>query len=116
LAPSVPIAFQVVCEDFSLPHNQALALGVVVNELVTNSLKYAFPDEKAGNITAELSSGAIELSVSDNRIGLSAAADPGGLGSRIVQLLVQQLECEITYVRLGPGLRVRVKAPPPLVE
>lgn len=82
LAPSGPVAFQVLCEDFSLPHDQALAI-----------LEYAFPDEKAGNMTVELSDGeAIELLVSDNGAGLSALADPGGLGSRIVQPLVQQIE------------------------
>lgn len=76
-----------LCEDFSLPHNQALAIGIIANELVTNSLKYAFPDEKAGHITVELSDReAIELSVSDNGFGFSATADPAGLGWRIVQL------------------------------
>jgi two-component system, sensor histidine kinase PdtaS len=111
LAPSAPVAFQVLCEEFSLPHATALAIGIIANELVTNSLKYGFPDERAGHITVELSkTNEIELSVSDNGIGLTAAAEPGGLGSRIVQLLTQQLEGEIAYERLNPGLRVRVRA------
>jgi two-component system, sensor histidine kinase PdtaS len=114
LAPSGPIAFQVLSEDFSLPHNHALAIGIITNELVTNSLKYGFPDDGAGHITVALSSReGIELSVSDNGVGLSPAADPGGLGSRIVRLLAQQLEGEIEYERLNPGLRVRVRTHPP---
>lgn len=42
LAPSGPVAFQVVCEDVYMPNNHALAIGMITNELVTNSLKYAF--------------------------------------------------------------------------
>jgi two-component sensor histidine kinase len=96
------------CEDFSLPHNQALAIGIITNELVTNSLKDAFPDEKASHITISLSDNqGIELTGSDNGIGLLASADPGGLGSRIVQLLTQQLEGEITTNGSGLGVRVR---------
>ncbi len=111
LSPSGPVAFRVLGGDFSLPHNQALAIGIIANELVTNSLKYAFPDETAGHVTVELlNANGIELSVSDNGVGLSATGEPGGLGSRIVQLLTQQLEGEISYERLDTGLRVLVRA------
>jgi len=113
LAPSGPVAFRVVCGDFSLPHNQALAIGIIVNELVTNALKYAFPNEVPGHVTVELSKvDGIELLVSDNGVGLSTTGKPGGLGSRIVRLLTEQLEGEITYERLDAGLRVRVRAKP----
>ncbi|MGY4259065.1 two-component sensor histidine kinase [Bradyrhizobium sp. USDA 4516] len=113
LAPSGPVAFQVVCEDILLPNNHALAIGMITNELVTNSLKYAFPGDRPGNVVVSLSKGdGIELSASDNGIGLREGAEPGGLGSRIVHLLTQQLEGEITYERLDPGLRVQVRAHP----
>ena len=113
LAPSGPVAFQVVCGDFVLPHNHALAIGMIANELVTNSLKYAFPNERAGHVIVTLSNAdEIELSVSDNGVGLADGPAPGGLGSRIVQLLAQQLEGELTYERQDPGLCVRVRANP----
>jgi hypothetical protein len=70
-----------------------LGMSAADYELVTNSLKYAFPDEAAGHITVSLSNrDRIQLSVPDNGIDVSATADPAGLGSRIVQLLTQQLE------------------------
>ncbi|WP_234683696.1 sensor histidine kinase [Bradyrhizobium monzae] len=113
LAPSGPVAFKVLCDDIDLPNSHALAIGMIANELVTNALKYAFPGDRPGNVVVSLSKGdGIELSASDNGIGLQASTDPGGLGSRIVQLLAQQLDGEIAYERLDPGLRVRVRAHP----
>jgi two-component system, sensor histidine kinase PdtaS len=114
LAGSGPIAFQVNCEEVYLPNHHALAIGIIANELVTNSLKYAFPDDRPGQIAVHLSmSDGIDLSVSDNGVGLSDAKDPVGLGSRIVQLLAQQLEGTLHYDRLELGLRVRLRAPRP---
>lgn len=113
LAPSGPVAFQIVCDDVYLANNHALAIGMIVNELVTNSLKYAFPCDTPGHIVVAFSGAdGVELSVSDNGTGLSGSAEPGGLGSRIVQLLTQQLGGDIAYDRLEPGLRVRVRARP----
>jgi hypothetical protein len=75
--------------------------------------KHAFPGDRAGPIAVTSSSGSgIELSVSDNGVGLGEGEEPGGLGARIVQLLAQQLEGETSYERLDPGLRVRVRAHP----
>jgi two-component sensor histidine kinase len=48
------IAFQVLCEDRYLSNQQALAIGIVTNELVTNALKYAFPDGRSGHVIVEL--------------------------------------------------------------
>ena len=114
LAPSGPVAFRVVCEDTYVPNHQALALGIVANELVTNSLKYAFPDHRAGHILVELSTtNGIELSVCDNGVGLRGDGDPGGLGSRIVMLLTQQLNGSLVYERQNSGLCARLRAPTP---
>ncbi len=111
LAPSAPIAFQVVCDEVYHPHNEALAIGIIAKELGTNSLKYAFPDDRPGHVTVAFAGGAgMELSVFDNGRGLPDATAPGGLGSRIVQLLTQQLEGEIAYERLDPGLLARLSA------
>lgn len=113
LAPSGPVAFKVACDAIELPHHQALAIGMIANELVTNCLKYAFPDDRAGHVVVALANGdGLELSVSDNGVGLTSGSDPEGLGSRIISLLTQQLEGEISYERLDPGLRVVLRARP----
>jgi two-component sensor histidine kinase len=112
LTPSGPVAFQISCDDVELPHHQALAIGIVTNELVTNCLKYAFPGDRSGNILVALRVGdRLELSVSDNGVGFNDAARTTGQGSRIIELLTQQLEGTIQYERLDPGHRVELKAP-----
>ncbi|MCC8977318.1 sensor histidine kinase [Bradyrhizobium acaciae] len=112
LPPSGPVAFNVVSESAIVPHNQALAIGIVVNELVTNSLKYAFPDNRPGQISVRLSvDSGIEVTVADNGVGREGESDRGGLGSRIVLLLTQQLGGTLVYEELHPGLCARLNAP-----
>lgn len=112
LAPSGPIAFHVRSEDIELPNHQALAIGIIANELVTNSLKYAFPDNRPGYVSVELSAAReIELVVSDNGIGHDAEGNPSGLGSRIVMLLTEQLGGTLAYERRRSGLCARLRAP-----
>jgi len=112
LAPPGPIAFKVLGDDIDLPNNQALAIGIITNELVTNSLKYAFPDSRPGLVSIELTAAKeIELTVSDNGVGHNSEGDPCGLGSRIIKLLTQQLGGTLEYAKLQPGLSVRLRAP-----
>lgn len=112
LAQTGPVAFEVRSDDVDLPNNQALAIGIIVNELVTNSLKYAFPDNRPGHVLVALSvAKEIELVVSDNGVGHDGASDPSGLGSRIIMLLTQQLGGTLVYDRQKAGLRVRLRAP-----
>lgn len=112
LGASGPVAFHVNCDEAHLPNQQALAVGIIINELVTNALKYAFPDQRSGQIVVELTvAGEIELSVRDNGIGLIGDQHPTGLGSRIVALLTQQLGGTLSYEPLDPGVMVVLRAP-----
>lgn len=112
LAPPGPIAFEVISDDVDLPHSQALAIGIITNELVTNALKYAFPDARPGQVKVELSvTKEIELIIADNGVGHDGEDDPSGLGSRIVMLLTQQLGGTLSYTKLQPGLSAQLRAP-----
>ncbi|AXV39904.1 MAG: hypothetical protein CIT02_06060 [Methanobacterium sp. BAmetb5] len=78
----------------------AIPLGLIINELVTNSLKFAFP-ENEGSISIELenNNGKFVLSVADDGIGLPPDFDLNktySLGLRLVKNLVIQLDGEIT--------------------
>lgn len=79
---------------------QAIPCGLIVNELVTNSLKHAFPNGRAGEVSIALArgGGAATLRVSDNGIGL-----PPDLGSRRSQSLGLQLVSDLAR-QLGGSL------------
>ena len=72
-----------------------MAIGIIVNELVMNAVKYAYPDG-AGPIHVELKAQGddILLSIADDGVGLNVKADPRstGMGQRIVSAMAQKLE------------------------
>jgi len=83
--------------DVFLDINKAIPCGLIVNELVSNSLKHAFPQDKKGNIRIQLSRGNntnVRLVVSDDGIGFSEKVNfrnPDSLGLQLVNDLVDQL-------------------------
>jgi len=87
------------CDQIAMPPQQALALVVIANELVTNACKYAYPDGCAGAVDISLQRQAnerFELTVSDDGIGKPSVAweqsEPGhGLGSTFVDRLVASM-------------------------
>jgi PAS domain S-box-containing protein len=92
----------------SLPVIQAIPCGLILNELVTNALKYAFPEPRAGLLVVELSSdenGLVKLTVADDGIGLPPGFDltrSQSLGLRIVDILTRQLDGTMRQ-EPGPG-------------
>jgi two-component sensor histidine kinase len=107
-----PIAVNVTCPGILLPTDKAVALGFIVNELVTNALKYAFPSDAGGTVSVSLrSSGAsLTLEVTDNGKGCPEEGKEG-MGSRIVRLLAQQLGSNIRREAAHPGCRVVLSIP-----
>jgi len=96
-----------------LPINLAIPCGLMVNELVSNALKHAFPAPRSGAIavtarTMPSADGAgerVELTVSDDGVGLAATVDLENtetLGLRLVQLLTDQVHGVLDIHRAGP--------------
>jgi PAS domain S-box-containing protein len=111
------IALQLDLEDVSLPVAQAIPCGLILNELVANSLKHAFPNAARGVIHVELRVApdrSVFLSVSDDGIGMPPALDlttATSLGVQLVMNLVEQLEGHLEIVR-RPGSTFRITFPP----
>jgi PAS domain S-box-containing protein len=119
-------------EPILLTIEKAIPLGLIVNELVTNSLKHAFPAGRRGEIRIGLhgyqgaksfaqktDSGTIqvvptcELTVADDGVGLPAGQSPLGqktLGMNLVSMLAQQLRAELK-VNTGNGTEFRLRFP-----
>jgi two-component sensor histidine kinase len=102
---SHPISLNVNAEPIALSIDVAVPCGLIVNELVSNSLKHAFPDGQEGEITIELGmdpEGRCRLVVGDNGLGLPEDLDfrnTDSLGLRLVNTLVDQLEGTIELDR-----------------
>ena len=83
-------------EPLELDVDMAIPLGLIVNELLTNSMKYAFPDKGEGKVMIRIQEkdAHLLLEVSDNGIGkpLSGENEGTGFGTQLIALLTQQLE------------------------
>ena len=100
--------------------DRAVAIGIIVNELVMNAVKYAYPD-CAGPIHVELGAKGedLVLSISDNGVGLNGKSDPRstGMGQRIVTAMASKLEATVERDPNHAGTRIvvtfrRIKTPP----
>jgi two-component sensor histidine kinase len=112
-----PIAIRVMSDKVVVSSPQATSIGLIVNELVTNALKYAFPGEQAGTINLMLRRGAGNLAivVEDNGVGPPEDVH-AGLGLRLVRLLVEQSGGGLRQESATPGYRVAITIPKDLCE
>jgi PAS domain S-box-containing protein len=96
-------------EEIGLPLDQAVPCGLIINELVSNALKHAFPGERSGSVMVELGATARQmllLRVHDDGVGLPPGMDPENtstLGLQLVFELAGQLDGRVTVERPGEG-------------
>jgi len=106
------IQLKLELENVFLEMDTAIPLGIIINELVSNSLKHAFSEKKSGEIKVKLcreknESSGIVLIVSDNGKGLEAEIDfrkTSSLGLQLVTTLVDQIEGKIELEK-DPGTK-----------
>lgn len=95
------IEFNCDIDPIDLDIDTAIPLGLIVNELITNALKYAFPDHRKGIIKISLKrkiNNILELEVIDNGIGLDEDdVIESGFGTQLIKLLIQQLDGKMEY-------------------
>jgi two-component sensor histidine kinase len=108
-------------EPIEIDPDRAVAIGIIVNELVMNAVKYAYPDG-AGPIHIVLAANGddLELSIADDGVGLNARTDPRstGMGQRIVTAMAQKLDASVERDPKHAGTRIvlrfrRATAPAP---
>jgi len=97
-------------EPASLPAEAAVPLGMAVNELVTNAVKYAYPPPSSGpiEVALEREGNDLLLSVRDEGVGLPASGGGTGLGMRLVRSLAGQAGGEFAICG-GPGARFEIR-------
>jgi PAS domain S-box-containing protein len=102
-------------EEIDLSVHRAIPCGLILNELLSNTLKYAFPGGRRGNITVQfgrLTSGGLWLSCQDDGVGMPESFDwqnSRSLGLRIVKILAKQIDGELTLDCNGGGTRFELR-------
>ncbi|MBU0724150.1 MAG: PAS domain S-box protein [Alphaproteobacteria bacterium] len=120
--PSI-ITMNTNADEVQLPINAAIPCGLIVNELISNAIKHAFPNGKPGEISVDLRrTGEIDdlgewivLSVTDNGVGMSEEInleESETLGLQLVSLLTDQLHGTMEIQRNSPT-RFTIKFPVP---
>jgi two-component sensor histidine kinase len=99
-------------DNVEIDPDRAVAIGIIVNELVMNAVKYAYPDG-AGPIHVVLRAvdDDIELSIADDGVGLNVKTDPRstGMGQRIVSAMAVKLEANVERDPGHSGTRIVVR-------
>ena len=102
-------------DDLSLDASKAIAVSIIINELVTNALKHAFPDDRQGKIEVSLrsASGRLRLEVADDGIGMKQAGQTrgSGLGTRLIDTFVKQLGADYRASSGEEGTRHLIAIP-----
>jgi PAS domain S-box-containing protein len=102
---SVQVEVQIEAEEIDLPVHRAVPCGLILNELLSNILKYAFPNGRRGSIWVrfgKLPSGELSLSCRDDGVGIPESVDwqhSKSVGLRIMNILAKQIDGELTLDR-----------------
>ncbi|WP_349368139.1 histidine kinase dimerization/phosphoacceptor domain -containing protein [Salinarimonas sp.] len=102
----------------TLAIDRAVPTALIVNEMLINALKYAYPPPRTGTVRLVLADdggGALRITVADDGVGLPEGYDPAestGIGMRIVAALARQLGATLDVADAAPGARFTLALPP----
>ena len=108
------VMIEVNADATTVPLDRAVPAGLIVNELVTNSLKYAFDDEGGTirvvfRVDPPIGEGC--LTVEDDGRGMPSDVPQGGLGLKLIEAFVRQLNGRIERDEVERGTRMRACFP-----
>lgn len=112
LALKTGVTLQYEVDDLEAPTDFVISLALLINELVTNAFKHAFPDGRHGQIRVSVraTEGHLNIEVIDNGVGKPEDVAPS-LGSRIIRGLTRQLSAQLSEGNDGSGYCVQLRVP-----
>jgi len=115
------ISLEVDSEEILLGMDEAVPCGLIVNELISNSLKHAFPEGMAGDVSirCRIDDGRVVITVSDNGVGLPTGLDVTNaetLGLQLVCMLTEQLRGTLSMDGEQGGASVKISFPGALIS
>jgi chemotaxis protein methyltransferase CheR len=113
IGDNTAIKLEVEADAGAVVSGEAVSIGLIVSELVTNALKHAFPGGNGGQISVKYAVDEANwcLSVSDNGVGLrqnGSRRGHTGLGVAIVEALARQLKARVETTARSPGITVAI--------
>ena len=107
------VEIKVEADQLLLDVDSAIPLGLIINELVSNSIKYAFPEEKSGTIVISLKEmkGELHLQVKDNGVGIDLESkSKQSFGLSMVNSLMRKLKAEMKIMNeAGTSVELVIK-------
>ncbi len=96
-----------------VPSQQASPIALMLNELMMNALKHAFPAGRPGNLLIDLrqQEDHVHVIISDDGIGMPITRERAGFGTRLIKTLARQLQAEVLWLPGHPGTIVDIKSP-----
>jgi len=100
-------------DKVEVPSTDATALGLVINEIVTNAIKHGYADGRAGVLTVitRVEDGEACILVQDDGPGMPAGAVEEGLGRTLISRLSRQVRATASWEPANPGTRVTICFP-----
>jgi PAS domain S-box-containing protein len=107
------VEIEVVADKLFLNLDYSIPCGLIVNELISNAFKYAFPNGRNGKIGVIVKKlhNFVEIIVNDDGIGIKKEIDiknTESLGLQLVTSLVEQLDGELFHTNLNPGTEIKI--------
>ena len=98
-------------EPVTVTRDRAISIGLIVNELVTNAARHAFPDDRSGTITVSLvgAGKGLDLVVADDGVGMAPETREGSLGRRLIAAFVREAKGELETESSSAGTRCIVR-------
>ena len=109
------VQIDIKIDELRLDVDTSIPLGLILNELITNALKYAFPDERQGNILIRLQQvgEALELEVADDGVGMenvSSDKDSASFGTKMIKAFANKLDAKWTVVSTrGTSITLQIR-------
>jgi signal transduction histidine kinase len=99
-------------EPLQIDLRRAIPFGLILNELISNAFKHAYPGGRTGRLVIHIArdGDAVELGVTDDGVGLREPLPAGSLGLMLVRILTEQLHGSLS-LRSGAGTSVVVRFP-----
>jgi len=102
------------CDEFQIDIDKAIPMGLIINEMITNAIKHAFPREDGGSIGLYIKKEptTIVIEVGDNGVGIRDGTEiTDGVGKKLIKILSDKFKADFNYINKSGGTTARFAIP-----